>query len=243
MKDLREVVSEWLAHVDQMDAAVIAAGGRPGTEKESSYRRIVAAAREAMEADAAPSLLVWRHNANEWADELSNAIQGMKNVRDGVWSINDCLSDAERGIARCRELTAECSKAADAAPSDAEIEAIDLAIGALCDDCRPDGSVDPEVARAIGTLRQLRRARHPQPDRAVEQGKAVLNQSVEITKQIEAERDRAVEALRGLVEAVDKLRASENTERRKGYLRAFADDDLLGDLFDAASAAKEVLCG
>lgn len=101
------------------------------------------------------------------------------------------------------------------APSDAEIEALDFAIGRLCDDCNPDGSVDSEAARAISTLALMRRNRQPA--------------------------DRAVEALRGLVEAVDKLRASENTERRKGYLRAFADDDLLGDLFDAASAAKEVL--
>lgn len=55
--------------------------------------------------------------------------------------------------------------------------------------------------------------------------------------------EAAVEAVRGLVEAVEALRDSENTERRPDYARAFADDDLLGSLFQAASAAKEVLGG
>ena len=50
VRALVEACDAWMEHVDVMDATVIAAGGRPGTEQESAYRRIVSAARSTLRA-------------------------------------------------------------------------------------------------------------------------------------------------------------------------------------------------
>ncbi len=50
---LREIVRDWLAHCDQMDAMVRATGGRVRTPEESAYAGLVARAREAYALDTA----------------------------------------------------------------------------------------------------------------------------------------------------------------------------------------------
>lgn len=47
----------------------------------------------------------WQHVANEYADELCNALQWMKNVKEGISTIEAAIEDTQKGLARCQMLT------------------------------------------------------------------------------------------------------------------------------------------
>ena len=44
----------------------------------------------------------WQHAANEWADEACNALQWLRNIRDGISTPNEAIADMEEQIAHCR---------------------------------------------------------------------------------------------------------------------------------------------
>lgn len=48
-------------------------------------------------------MTTWQHAANEWADATCNALQGVRNIRDGIATHDEVIADLERQIAHCRE--------------------------------------------------------------------------------------------------------------------------------------------
>jgi hypothetical protein len=76
------------------------------TEQETAASASVAGLSGAQpEAPAEPSALeVLRHTANEWADMASNGLQWLRNIRDGVSTVEDALSSMLRDYAHCREV-------------------------------------------------------------------------------------------------------------------------------------------
>ncbi len=58
------------------------------------------------EPDSATLLSAISHESNEWADVATNGLQWLKNVRDGISTIDDAVADMERGIKHCRQVVA-----------------------------------------------------------------------------------------------------------------------------------------
>lgn len=46
----------------------------------------------------------WQHAANEWADATCNALQWIRNIRDGVSTPDAAIADLEAQIKHCREV-------------------------------------------------------------------------------------------------------------------------------------------
>lgn len=77
-------------------------------EEHSRLRKLVAAllaAKESLAKDAE----AWKHIANEWADEATNGVQYLRNVRDGISTPEECTRSALENIQRIRALAASAS--------------------------------------------------------------------------------------------------------------------------------------
>ncbi|WP_157733213.1 TFIIB-type zinc ribbon-containing protein [Bosea sp. AS-1] len=47
-----------------------------------------------------------KHEANEWADLASTGFQWLKNIRDGISTVDDAITNMEEGFKHCREVQA-----------------------------------------------------------------------------------------------------------------------------------------
>lgn len=47
----------------------------------------------------------FRHVANEWADMACNGLQWLRNIRDGLSTVDDALAEMEANVKRIRALT------------------------------------------------------------------------------------------------------------------------------------------
>lgn len=65
-------------------------------------RAALLAANESLAKDAER----WKHIANEWADEATNGVQYLANVRDGISTPEECTRSALENIQRIRALAA-----------------------------------------------------------------------------------------------------------------------------------------
>ncbi|WP_038367787.1 hypothetical protein [Bosea sp. UNC402CLCol] len=54
------------------------------------------------------------HEANEWADLASTGFQWLKNIRDGISTVEDAIANMEQGFKHCHEVRAPL--ASDASP-------------------------------------------------------------------------------------------------------------------------------
>lgn len=51
------------------------------------------------------STLHYQHQANEWADAATNGPQWIKNIRDGISTVDEALVAIKSDIDRCRRLS------------------------------------------------------------------------------------------------------------------------------------------
>ena len=62
----------------------------------------------------------WKHAANEWADATCHALQGLRNIRDGISTPEEVIALVEADMQHCHE-------------TDAQMNARDRALGHSCD--------------------------------------------------------------------------------------------------------------
>ena len=56
----------------------------------------------------------WKHAANEWADATCNAVQWLRNIRDGISTPDAAIADLEAQIQHCREVQPPMGKVPNA---------------------------------------------------------------------------------------------------------------------------------
>lgn len=52
----------------------------------------------------APDDLLSAHQANEWADAATNGLQWLRNIRDGISTVDEAIIEMESNIIRIRGL-------------------------------------------------------------------------------------------------------------------------------------------
>lgn len=80
---------------------------RPSRERGEATRK------DAYSEAGAPNTLGdqdWRHVANEWADMATSGLHWLRNIRDGISTVEDALKNMEENLAHCRSLLSETEK-------------------------------------------------------------------------------------------------------------------------------------
>jgi len=131
---------------------------------------------------AGPACKSWRHAANEWADATCNALQGLRNIKAGISTLDDGIADVLRSIEHCRAAQPTAAEAPDAwrQAVDRELTAIGQTVdiyaapeGALraLIDWHCAAQIDPAVSSAAAELVERGRREAAQ---AVRQGPVAL---------------------------------------------------------------------
>lgn len=48
----------------------------------------------------------WKHAANEWADAATNGLQWLKNIRDGISTVDEALANLLANLEHCKAVDA-----------------------------------------------------------------------------------------------------------------------------------------
>ncbi len=50
-----------------------------------------------------------QHEANEWADMATNGIQWLRNIREGINTVDEALAGMEEQLRHCQAVSAEAA--------------------------------------------------------------------------------------------------------------------------------------
>lgn len=96
-RDSESLGEHYLRHIDRMTVEKL--HSKSAIAGELAHRDAeIAALRKAVEA--------WGHASNEWADSATSGLQWLRNIRDGISTVEAAINNTEGSIKHCMEVTA-----------------------------------------------------------------------------------------------------------------------------------------